>query len=200
MSHQLEKYKDYYLDKDRVIFTAAFHINRGSCCGNGCRHCPYTKPHKRGNTKLLEDMKTALYLDDVRTPTDTIPGYHPWNVVRNYEEFTNWILVNGIPDLISFDHDLAAEHINDYFSQVASQGYQHPNYDKYEEKTGLDCAKWLVDLIQANPKLVLKSCSVHSHNPVGANNIHSFINGFKKHMGWPEDCYIGKHPFTVENQ
>jgi 2-iminoacetate synthase ThiH len=54
MSHQLEKYKDYYLDKDRVIFTAAFHINRGSCCGNGCRHCPYTKPHKRGNTKLLD--------------------------------------------------------------------------------------------------------------------------------------------------
>jgi len=145
-------------------------------------------------------MKKALYLDDVRTPTDTIPTYEPWYVVRNYEEFTSWILVNGIPDLISFDHDLAVEHTEDYYRQVASQGYQHPDYDKYEEKTGLDCAKWLVELIQANPDMILKSCSIHSHNPVGANNIHGLINGFKKHMGWPEDCYIGKHPFTVEKQ
>lgn len=45
---------DYYLENDRVIFTASFHIKRGSCCGNGCRHCPYTKPNTRGNTKLQE--------------------------------------------------------------------------------------------------------------------------------------------------
>ena len=73
-------------------------------------------------------MKTALYLDDQRTPTETIPGYHPWNVVRNYEEFTKWIIENGIPDLVSFDHDLAEEHINDYFKQVLDKGYQHPDY------------------------------------------------------------------------
>lgn len=54
MSHQLEKYKDYYLENDRVIFTTDFHLRRGSCCGNGCRHCPYTKPNVRGNTKLQE--------------------------------------------------------------------------------------------------------------------------------------------------
>ena len=145
-------------------------------------------------------MKKALYLDDQRTPTDTLPGYEPWYVVRNYDEFVEWISKNGMPDFLSFDHDLAEEHIDDYFKQKLAQGYQFPNYEEYKEKTGLDCAKWLVDLIQANPKLVLKTCSVHSHNPVGANNIHSFINGFKKHMGWAEDCYIGKHPFTVENQ
>lgn len=50
MSHQLEKYKDYYLENDRVIFTADFHLRRGSCCGNGCRHCPYEPKHKRNNT------------------------------------------------------------------------------------------------------------------------------------------------------
>ena len=43
---------DYYYENDRVIFTPAFHIKRGSCCGNGCRHCPYSKPHQRGNTQL----------------------------------------------------------------------------------------------------------------------------------------------------
>jgi hypothetical protein len=34
--------KDYYLDeKGDAVFTAAFHLKRGSCCGNDCRHCPF---------------------------------------------------------------------------------------------------------------------------------------------------------------
>ncbi|MEM6328625.1 MAG: DUF5522 domain-containing protein [Planctomycetota bacterium] len=32
---------DYYLDNGCVVFTAAYHLRRGSCCGSGCRHCPY---------------------------------------------------------------------------------------------------------------------------------------------------------------
>ncbi|MGA9667617.1 MAG: DUF5522 domain-containing protein [Terracidiphilus sp.] len=24
-----------------MVFTAAYHLKRGSCCGSGCRHCPY---------------------------------------------------------------------------------------------------------------------------------------------------------------
>lgn len=143
-------------------------------------------------------MKKALYLDDVRTPTVTLPGYEPWYVVRNYNEFVSWITENGIPDLISFDHDLADEHVSDYFKQVVKFGYQHPNYDAYKEKTGLDCAKWLVDHIQKND-LKLNSVSVHSHNPVGASNIQSYINGFKKHMGWEQDCFLARHPFKTDN-
>ena len=23
------------------VFTAAFHVERGTCCESGCRHCPY---------------------------------------------------------------------------------------------------------------------------------------------------------------
>jgi hypothetical protein len=23
------------------VFTAIYHLKRGSCCGSGCRHCPY---------------------------------------------------------------------------------------------------------------------------------------------------------------
>jgi len=32
-----------YIDPDTGLFvlTAAFHLERGSCCRNGCRHCPY---------------------------------------------------------------------------------------------------------------------------------------------------------------
>ena len=42
----------YYMDGDRVVFTEEFHIRRGQCCGNGCRHCPYDPKHKKGNITL----------------------------------------------------------------------------------------------------------------------------------------------------
>ena len=33
---------DFYLDEiGNVVFTAAYHLKRGNCCDNGCRHCPY---------------------------------------------------------------------------------------------------------------------------------------------------------------
>lgn len=143
--------------------------------------------------------KTALYLDDVRTPLADLPNHAPWTVVRNYDEFTAHILSHGVPDFISFDHDLAPEHMNDYFNQLGQQGYQHPKYEDYQEKTGLDCARFLVEYCQTH-KQKLGRCAVHSHNPVGANNIQSFINGFKKHMDWDQDCYIGRIPFTTENK
>jgi hypothetical protein len=25
------------------VFTSEYHLARGSCCGNGCRHCPFTE-------------------------------------------------------------------------------------------------------------------------------------------------------------
>lgn len=37
---------DLYVDAatGQVVFTEAYHRRRGYCCGNGCRHCPWTKP------------------------------------------------------------------------------------------------------------------------------------------------------------
>ena len=33
---------DYYLTPEGyVVFTATYHLKRGYCCHNGCRHCPY---------------------------------------------------------------------------------------------------------------------------------------------------------------
>jgi hypothetical protein len=36
---------DYYIENGLWVFTAKYHLARGSCCGSGCRHCPY------GNTE-----------------------------------------------------------------------------------------------------------------------------------------------------
>ena len=34
--------RDYYIESDgRYVFTAAYLLARGTCCGSGCRHCPY---------------------------------------------------------------------------------------------------------------------------------------------------------------
>ena len=32
----------YYINEDGwVVLTAQYHLERGHCCGNGCKHCPY---------------------------------------------------------------------------------------------------------------------------------------------------------------
>ena len=31
----------YYRDGNMWVFTELYHILKGSCCGNGCRHCVY---------------------------------------------------------------------------------------------------------------------------------------------------------------
>lgn len=33
---------DYYFNADGLmVLTAKYLLDRGYCCGNGCRHCPY---------------------------------------------------------------------------------------------------------------------------------------------------------------
>ncbi len=33
--------EDFYMDGEYFVFTAAYHLKRGYCCGSKCRHCPY---------------------------------------------------------------------------------------------------------------------------------------------------------------
>jgi|SoiMethySBSTD1v2_1073268.scaffolds.fasta_scaffold1359456_2 hypothetical protein len=38
---------DYYMEGDKLVFTAHYHLARGYCCNSKCRHCPYgpDSPH-----------------------------------------------------------------------------------------------------------------------------------------------------------
>ena len=56
MSKDLINNVDYYIEGERVIFTALAHIKRGQCCGSGCRHCPYTPKHTKGKVVLAEKL------------------------------------------------------------------------------------------------------------------------------------------------
>ncbi|CAN5550302.1 hypothetical protein BH10ACI2_BH10ACI2_09280 [soil metagenome] len=37
---------DYYFDDGLMVLTGRYLKNRGYCCGNGCRHCPYDEGGK----------------------------------------------------------------------------------------------------------------------------------------------------------
>ncbi len=37
---------DYYFENDFMVFTENFHLKRGYCCSNGCRHCPFQNQSK----------------------------------------------------------------------------------------------------------------------------------------------------------
>jgi len=45
----------YYLENGKVVLTEAYHLNRGYCCGSGCRHCPYYPKHQKGTKQLIEE-------------------------------------------------------------------------------------------------------------------------------------------------
>lgn len=42
---------DFYVERGLLVYTAAHHLKRGSCCGSGCRHCPYEPRHVAGNRR-----------------------------------------------------------------------------------------------------------------------------------------------------
>lgn len=46
-----EAEKLFYMENGLLVFTEAYHLKRGYCCKNGCRHCPYGFK-KEGNDKL----------------------------------------------------------------------------------------------------------------------------------------------------
>lgn len=44
--------EDYYLSKEGyIVFTEKFHLKRGYCCKNGCKHCPYGYDKKKTHLK-----------------------------------------------------------------------------------------------------------------------------------------------------
>ena len=110
------------------------------------------------------NFKSALYLDDMRVPT--IFGV---DLVKNYDEFVTYLQDHEMPELISFDHDLADEH---YPSGLNIPGVVI-NYDKYQEKTGLACARYIVE-----NKLPLKYWISHSYNAQGNINIANELRAY----------------------
>jgi len=114
-----------------------------------------------------------LFLDDYRFPRDAFIHTRDsaylnvsWEIVRNYDEFINFIEKNFkenniFPKLISFDHDLDDEHYT-YNQNIP--------YDTYQHKTGYDCALWLINFCKEK-RLNFPDHKFHTLNYVGKDNI-----------------------------
>lgn len=132
--------------------------------------------------------KINLFLDDIRVPSDVshyvinpnlkkFYSESEFDIVRSYNEFVEYIVDNGVPDLISFDHDLADEHYHP--SMYSGSDQYNKNYDQFKEKTGFDCAKFLIEYCMDN-EVELPEYLVHSMNPVGSQNIRSLLDNYSK--------------------
>jgi hypothetical protein len=69
------------------------------------------------------------------------------------------------------------------------------NYDNITEKTGMDCAKWLVEQWMDGKPVV--DVVVHSANAIGAANISGHINNYRHINRLPQNCVRVQWPHTV---
>lgn len=139
-------------------------------------------------------MSYNLFLDDVRMPKETFDYTfqqiyldEEWIIVRNYHAFIKLIEGKGIPEIISFDHDLADEH---YDPQIMNDMSYGEIYDMFDEKTGYHCAKWLIDYCIDNQKELPARIMIHSMNPTGSMNIKSLFDTYAKVFGKRVYVYI----------
>ena len=143
-------------------------------------------------------MKKLLWLDDIRDPWNEpkwlvfSPIEAPYELiwVKNYNQFCAEITQNGLPDAICFDHDLSdfQAFYNSYpekLEQALKDAEEVGKLDKWkqtliDEKTGMDCVKWLVEYCMDNNK-PLPLYNIQSQNPVGKQNIDSYLKNYLKH-------------------
>ena len=103
-------------------------------------------------------MTYRMFIDDERFPPrdDTT-----WVIVRSSAEAINCVQQHGVPQFISYDHDLGG---ND---------------------TSMKFITWLIDAyLDGHIKTFPVNYTIHSQNPVGARNIQELLTGFIK-------CEIG---------
>ena len=133
-----------------------------------------------------------LYLDDMRNPIAD-----DWQVVRSYDEFVAHIRMHGLEnyEVISLDHDLGDTAMNEYYTNVRDN--YKIDYSNITEKTGYDCAKWLVSESMTN-KIPLPQIYVHSANPIGSANMMGYINNYLMNCKLPQTCIRVKISHTVE--
>lgn len=68
MSEPLKEGEDFYYNTEGYfVFTAAWHVKKGYCCGNGCRHCPFDfesvpEPQKTEllSSRSIQEMRNGL--------------------------------------------------------------------------------------------------------------------------------------------
>ena len=105
-------------------------------------------------------MTYKLFLDDIRDVKMVYKNLtdEDFVIVRNFKDFKQVIIENGLPELISFDNDLGL----DENENIAEDGYA--------------AAKWLV--YESGIDLRNLKFNVHSANPVAAQQIQGLLDNY----------------------
>lgn len=102
-----------------------------------------------------------IFLDDLRD----CKYDNPCTTIRTYNDLVDHVFRHGLPEFISFDHDLA-------------------DFDENgKERTGHDVAKFLIEYMMDNNIQVRFDYVVHSANPVGKHNIESYLENYFDFIG-----------------
>lgn len=97
-------------------------------------------------------MSYRLFIDDERFPPN---DGREWVIVRSSNEAVECIRTRGIPDFISYDHDLGGD------------------------DTSMRFITWMIDAyLDGKIDTFPVNYTVHSQNPVGARNIAQLLQGF----------------------
>lgn len=127
-------------------------------------------------------MYYNLYLDDIRNPKDSLAWCKDqplveWTIVRNYKQFVDTVNEKGVPANVAFDNDLCDAHYAKPLQDDRDGSFQRINA-AFKEKTGYDCAKFLVNYCHEH-NIKFPNYTVHSLNPVGRENIIKLIEAYK---------------------
>jgi hypothetical protein len=125
-----------------------------------------------------------IFLDDERVPKDVkwidLPKLN-WIICRDFNSFKKTIEDSAakgeFAECISFDHDLGDEAYKEIARKRTSFDYENLK----GEKTGMDCAKFLVDFCEQKG-VKLPKIYVHSMNPIGRENIVKLFQSCPSHL------------------
>ena len=97
-------------------------------------------------------MTYRLFIDDEREP----PGQaSDWVIARSSDEAIETVLARGVPEFVSYDHDLGGDDISLWFIY------------------------WMIDrYLEGDITAFPVNYTVHSQNPVGARNIQGLLDNF----------------------
>lgn len=102
----------------------------------------------------------SLFIDDERYPPKN--DGRNWVIARDWEDVMMCFRIHGMPEYISFDHDLGED-----------------------TQTGYDIAKFIVELDMGGDSDFAMPENfdyyVHSQNPVGKENIEKYLENYKKY-------------------
>jgi len=87
------------MDNIKIVFTTEYHLKRGCCCKNGCKHCPYDMRLRKFSESFNESINTNFRIKSGEVEF----------IVLSYTDSHSYMVmystVNNKPLDINIDHD-----------------------------------------------------------------------------------------------